>query len=80
MHQCEPDGAVNGAMVWSMADGAMGGGFIMVKASNFACKKEGIEETYSSVHSLRIPTIKNDANRNLACISIETITNFVLTR
>jgi hypothetical protein len=25
--------------------GAMGGGFVMVEAINFACKKEGIEDS-----------------------------------
>jgi hypothetical protein len=61
------DGAADEAMVWSTVDGAMGGCFVMVKASNFACKwggylrylLVGTFSTYSYCKSF-------DANREIA--------------
>ena len=53
--------------MWSTADGSMGGGFVMVKASNFACKSGGylgyLRLGTTATYSYR----KNfDANREIA--------------
>jgi hypothetical protein len=72
------DGAADEAMVWSTADGAMGGCFVMVEASNFACKWVGIlRYLFCSISATYSYRRNFDANHEIASFQLTTITKLL---